>query len=262
MPKPQIGIVVPTLNSAVTLPWTLCSLRSQREVSYEIIVADSGSEDETLNVCRSWGIPTIYVPPGNMYRAINEGLRQIDSEWVTYLNSDDMVYPLSYARLVARGEEEGAFLVYGDCDYVDHEGRFLFTVKSPSPSRVPGMVRLSPRFGGRIGFAQSAAIFRRSTFEELGGFDERYAIIADYDFFFRLVVSDRTITKLRRPSVAAFRLHPSQLSRRRASNLNQELASFRKTLKIRAMPLDVISILSWRVRNSPTYASRLLRLRP
>jgi glycosyltransferase involved in cell wall biosynthesis len=262
MRRLQLGIVVPTLNSAVTLPWTLCSLRSQKDITHEIIVADSGSADGTLDICRSWGVPTVYVPPGNMYRAINHGLRQIDSEWVTYLNSDDIVYPLSYARLIARGDERGASLVYGDCDYVDYEGRFLFTVKSPSASWVPGMVRLSPFFGGRIGFAQPATIYRRSTYEDLEGFDERYSNIADYDFFFRLVTSGRPVAKLHRPSVAAFRLHASQLSHRTATNLKQELVSFRKTMKVRALPLDFLDVLSWRLRNSTTYASRLLRLRP
>src|SRR5215471_7494468 len=118
MSRPQIGVVVPTLNSASTLQWTLCSLRSQRNVTQEIVVADSGSNDGTPDICKGWGIKTIYVPPGNMYRAINAGLSQIESEWVTYLNSDDIVYPDSYARLVACGEQQGASLVYGDCDFV------------------------------------------------------------------------------------------------------------------------------------------------
>jgi len=262
MPKPQIGVVVPTLNSASTLPWTLLSLRSQRDVTLEVVVADSGSQDGTLDICKSWGVKTIYVSPGNMYRAINAGLRQIDSEWVTYLNSDDIVYPQSYARLVARGQEQRASLVYGDCDFVDSEGRFLFMVKSPPPRRVPGMVRLSTHFSGRLGFKQPATIYRRSAFQELEGFDERYRLIADYDFFFRLVISDHAIAKLQRPTVAAFRLHGSQLSRREQTSLTEELKSFQKATNVRASPLDLFDELYWRLQNSPSYLWRLAKLRP
>src|ERR1700676_1116984 len=111
MPKPQIGVVVPTLNSSATLMWTLCALPSQKDVTLEIIVADSGSEDGTLDICTSWDVPTIYVPPGNMYRAINVGLRLMHADWFTYLNSDDLVYPHSYARLLTLGEEKRASLV-------------------------------------------------------------------------------------------------------------------------------------------------------
>src|SRR5215472_12245746 len=99
MADTKIGVVVPTLNSGSTLDWTLCSLKSQQGVAIDVLVADSGSEDETLAICRRWAVPAIYVPPGNMYRAINAGLRQMTAEWVTYLNSDDFVYRHSYSRL-------------------------------------------------------------------------------------------------------------------------------------------------------------------
>jgi glycosyltransferase involved in cell wall biosynthesis len=262
MSRPRIGVVVPTLNSASTLPWTLCALRNQRDVTVELIVADSGSLDGTLEICRHWEVPTIYVPPGNMYRAINAGLRQIDAEWVTYLNSDDIVYPQSYARLVACGEQQHTSLVYGDCDLVDYEGRFLFMVKSPPPRRIPGMVRLSARFNGRLGFKQPAAIYQRSAFQELGGFDEKYRVIADYDFFFRLVMSGRAVAKLRRPTVAAFRLHESQLCGREATNLRAEMASFQRASNVRASPFDWFDELYWRLQNSPIYVWRLSKLRP
>jgi glycosyltransferase involved in cell wall biosynthesis len=262
MPKAEIGVVVPTLNSAATLTWTLCSLRSQRDVSVEIIVADSGSVDGTADICKFWDVRTIYVPPGNMYRAINTGLRQLDAEWVTYLNSDDSVYSDSYARLVARGEEQHASFVYADCDFVDYEGRFLFVMKSPPPRRLPGLVRLSPLFGGRVGFGQPAAIYRKSVFEELGGFDEKYRNIGDTDFFFRLITSGRPVAKLHRPPVAAFRLHAAQLSNREGTNMWEELASFRKGTKVRASLGDFVDVVSWRLQNSPIYLWRLSGLRP
>jgi glycosyltransferase involved in cell wall biosynthesis len=262
MAKAQIGVVVPTLNSASTLPWTLCALLNQRDVTLEIIVADSGSTDGTAEICKFWDVRTIYVPPGNMYRAINAGLHQMDAEWVAYLNSDDIVYPHSYARLVTRGEEQHASFVYSDCDFVDSEGRFLFVMKSPPPHRLPGLVRLSPLFGGRVGFAQPAAIYRKSVFEELGGFDEKYRNIGDTDFFFRLITSGRPVAKLHRPPVAAFRLHASQLSNREGTNMREELSSFRKRTKVRASLGDFLDVLSWRLQNSPIYLWRLSGLRP
>lgn len=260
--KPQIGVVVPTLNSAATLDWTLCSLRNQRDIALEIVVADSDSQDGTLAICKRWGVQTISVPPGNMYRAINAGLCQMNTEWVTYLNSDDMVYPQSYTRSVAQGEQQQASLVYGDCDFVDYEGRFLFAVKSPPPRGARGVTRLSPLFGGRLGFSQPAAIYRRTEFEKLNGFDERFRLIADYDFFFRLIASGRPVAKVPRPGVAAFRYHALQMSNREATNLKQELDLFRSTLSVKATLGDWLDVLVWRLRNSPSYAYRIMRLRP
>jgi glycosyltransferase involved in cell wall biosynthesis len=257
MAKQQIGVVVPTLNSSATLAWTLCALRGQRDVTLEIIVADSGSEDGTLDICKGCGIPTIYVPPGNMYRAINAGLRQMDTEWATYLNSDDVVYPLSYSRMVALGEEQHASVVYGESDFVDFEGRFLYEVKSPPPSRLPGMFRW-----GRLGFKQAGAIFRRVAFEEVGGFDERYRLISDYDFFYRLSLSGYAHAQLKGPAVAAFRLHPSQLSDREAENMKREMMLFREVQRAKTSLGDLLDVLYWRVQNSSTYLWRLMKERP
>lgn len=250
----RIGVVVPTLNSAATLDWTLCSLRNQRDITTKIIVADSGSQDGTQEICKRWDVETIYVPPGSMYRAVNEGLRRMDANWLTYLNSDDIVYPHSYARLTGLGEQTQAALVYGDCDYLGYDGRYLFTIKSPAAVRVPGVLR-----SGIIGFAQPAAIFRRDTFVEIGGFDEGYRHIADYDFFFRLTFSGRKLAKLPHPSVAAFRLHPEQLSTREAPVVREELNRFRQAHGPNASGRSFYDTLLWRLQNCPVYLRRLIR---
>jgi len=51
----------------------------------------------------------------------------LNTEWVTYLNSDDVVYGDAYARLIMLGNEEKADVVYGHYDYVDYFGRFLYS---------------------------------------------------------------------------------------------------------------------------------------
>ena len=155
---------------------------------------------------------------------------------------------------MALGESHNACLVYGDCDFVEYEGRFLFTVKSPEPSRIRGLVRHSV-----TGFAQPAAIFRMKTFEELGGFDERYRHIADYDFFLRLVLSRYPLARLRRPTAAAFRVHASQLSTKEGAVVKAELKSLRRALDVRTSLRSLFDLLCWRLQNSPDYLWRLAR---
>jgi glycosyltransferase involved in cell wall biosynthesis len=250
--KPQIGVVVPTLNAAATLEWTLCSLRSQRGVGVEIVVVDSGSTDGTLDICKNWGVRTIYVPPGNIYRAINAGMCQMGTEWVASVDSDDLVYPHSYARLIALGECEQASLVYGDDDCIDFEGRYLFTHKRAKPGRVLGILKC-----GAGGFLGQAAVWRRSAFEELGGFDERYRLIADHDFYFRLISSGYRVARLAPPTVAATRRHPGELSIREAATRPEEIRLFRSSRKIRKSPKSLFDLLALHLLNSPTHLWRL-----
>ncbi len=252
--KPTIGVVVPTWNSAATLDWTLLSLRSQQDCRVQIIVADSGSTDRTLEICKRWGVGSMYVPPGNMYRAVNAGMQLLSTDWLTYLNSDDIVYPSSYARLIELGNSSQADVVYGRSDYIDRDGRFLYSF-SPAPPAL--LARLCRK--GIMGFAQPAAIFRQNVFEALMGFSEDLRSISDFDFFSRAVKAGKVFASLSSPAVIAFRLHQNQLSRREA-----DLSRKEKELVIAASGdcrefTDGLALIRWRINNIPGYCIRLLR---
>lgn len=248
-----ISCVVPALNSAATLETTLLSLRAQR-TELAVIVADSGSDDGTLEICRNWQVPVIYVPPGNMYRAINAGLRQCQTEWLAYLNSDDWIYPDSYARLISRGEQTKAAVVYGNCDYADAQGRFVYSFAAARPAEILPLFRL-----GRMGFAQQTAIFRRQAYEQLGGFDESFRFRADADFFLRAVQAGMSFEYLGGPPVACFRLHAQQFSNRSDEVTAAEAHRLFGTPELRPGLPDHLTLAHWRFRNLPHYLLRSLR---
>lgn len=247
---------MPTLNSAATLEWTLLSLRSQAGCAVDIVVADSGSTDATLEICKRWGVPAIYVPRGNMYRAINAVLREGKTEWLAYLNSDDCVYPDTFARLIARAELEKAGIIYGNCDYVDYQGRFLYSFLSAGPALLVPLFRR-----GIFGFAQQAAVFRRSVYQELNGFDEKYSLSSDADFYSRALLSNVAVSRLPGLPVAAFRLHANQLTNTMSAAMEKEKALIRDLFGPGRPVADNLAVLSWRLRNLPNYAIRFLRIR-
>ena len=247
-----ITVVVPTLNSVQTLEWTLFSLSTQQGCRATVIVADSGSTDGTLDLCRRYNVQIIYVPPGNMYRAINAGIKSASNHWVTYLNSDDLVYPYSYARLIQLAKETQSDIVYGSCDFVDWEGRFIHSYTPGHPYEL-----LSQFLDSQLSFTQPAAIFTRQLFDELGGFSEEYKLASDLDFFLRAVLAKKHISMLPGPTVACFRIHHKQSSQ----NIQQICAETRRiqnhfTYSKHFLRLDTFK---WRIRNIPNYLIRILR---
>jgi len=250
----QISVVVPTLNSAATLDWTLLSLRCQLDCHLKIIVVDSGSTDDTVEVCKRWDAEYLYEPPGNMYRAINAGLRLCKTDWVTYLNSDDIVYRDSYARLIEYGESSNAHVIYGYSDYMDEAGRFLFSFYPAKPSWLNHLFR-----SGLMGFAQPAAIFRNEVFRTLRGFNEEFRSISDFDFFWRAIRADHVFKQLPSPTVSGFRLHKNQLSNRESALTRKEKESL---LTFSTNPPNLksrIILTLWRIRNANHYFLRFLR---
>lgn len=251
----RITVAVPTLNSAATLEATLLSLRAQAGCAADIVVADSGSTDATLEICRRLGVPTVYVDPGNMYKAINAVLSGASTPWLAYLNSDDTVYSDAFARLIARAEETGAKIVYGRCDYTDYAGRFLYTITPARPGCLGALFRW-----GLFGFAQQAAIFSSDIYRELGGFDEKYRFSSDADFYSRAVLAGVVFETLPGPAVAAFRLHANQLTNKFSAAMEAEKLEIRAACGRRG-PGDLLAFLGWKIRNTPNYLRRWARAR-
>jgi len=249
----EISCVIPTLNSGWSLAETIHSIVSQKDCTVRVIVVDSGSTDETLDVCKRWNVPTVYVPPGNMYRAINEGLKACDTPWLAYLNSDDLLYPRSFARLISLGGATRAGVVYGACDYVDSEGRFLHSLTPAYSHELLSLFRL-----GIPGFAQPAAIFRKTVFDALNGFDQSYTLNADFDFYWRALIGGVPFACLTGSPVARFRLHRKQLSHTQSEVMRQQLRSMRTKIGA-AHASDYLRFLRWRVRNVPQYLIRITR---
>jgi len=250
----HITIAVPALNSAATIERTLQSLLAQSGCRVSIVVADSGSTDRTLEICRDMGVTSLYVPPGNMYRAINAVLRDSKTDWIGYLNSDDWVYSTTFSRLISHAEHSGADVVYGNCDYVDFEGRLLYSFSSTSPRALPALFRY-----GIFGFAQQAAIFKSSLYKQLNGFDEKYLLGADADFYARASLAGARFQKLPGEAVAAFRLHEMQLTNMRMSEFKKEQRAIQQSYGEPRFPIDMLEVAGWRIQNIPNYIVRVVR---
>ncbi|HEV7239594.1 MAG TPA: glycosyltransferase [Thermoanaerobaculia bacterium] len=249
--QPLIRCVVPTLNSGTTLDFTLDSLMHQGP-SVEVLVVDSGSTDDTLRICDRWSVSHLYAPPGNMYEAINLGLDASTAPWLCYVNSDDLVHPGLLPRLASIGQEADCDVVYGDADYIDDAGRYLFSFAAARPSELLRLFRVQV-----FGFCQPSAVFSAALFRRLGGFDTRYRFGADADFYLRAILGGARFFHVPGP-VACFRLHAKQQTARFFQLFEDE----KRTLYARAgraSILDRLAFHRWRFRNLPNYVIRRIR---
>ena len=91
MISPSISIVIPTYNSARTLPACLESIREQDypKKKIEIIIADAGSSDGTVEIARQF-TDKIYPNPlktGEAGKAV--GARHATGEIIALIDSDN-----------------------------------------------------------------------------------------------------------------------------------------------------------------------------
>lgn len=256
----KLSIVTPTLNSAVTLRATLESVRPLVEAGAEHIVVDSASSDNTVALAEEAGAQVLQHPRGNMYTAINAGLTLARGEWVTYINSDDLLYADAINEALACSSPK-AEVIYGNIDHIDEVGRFLFSWRSPEPRHLGWLMQ------HYCPFPQQGTLFRRELHGRLGGFDASYRFSADYEFFVRCIQAGARFDKFRSRSIAGFRLLPSQLSQRLRTEMAPEGRRIRAALRTRqpginarlgrpwaalyrwSTNIDSVFLRAWRGRN-------------
>ncbi|MEP6502255.1 MAG: glycosyltransferase family 2 protein [Betaproteobacteria bacterium] len=185
----RITIITVAYNSARTIGDTLDSVAAQLHPDIEHIIVDGGSKDETLTLIATRGTHVkrvISEPDEGIYDAMNKGLRLATGEIVGFLNSDDMfASPDVLARIASAatgiGTDRPADAVYGDLVYVN----------SSPPNRVQRYWR-SGRFTRRklaLGWMppHPTLYVRRTLMEQIGAFDARLRISADYEFMLKLL---------------------------------------------------------------------------
>ena len=96
--SPLFSVIIPTYNRAAFITRTVNSVLNQTYKSFEIIIADDGSTDNTENILQ----PLVKQYPNIFYfkkkneergAARNFGTAHAKGDYVTFLDSDDIFYP-------------------------------------------------------------------------------------------------------------------------------------------------------------------------
>jgi glycosyltransferase involved in cell wall biosynthesis len=92
---PLVSVVIPSYNSAATLPATLDSVLGQTYPRIEIIVVDDGSTDATPELLARYAprVRAIRQANGGLARARNAGCAAASGSFIALLDADDLCEP-------------------------------------------------------------------------------------------------------------------------------------------------------------------------
>lgn len=177
--SPLISLVVPSFNASATIGGCLASIAKQTFKSFDVVIVDGKSSDNTLDVVSRFdsvlgnGMTTISESDRGPYDAMNKGVSVARGKWLLFLGADDRLIDAEVLRDVSNAAQETAFdLIYGDVLLKSNGHRH------GGPSSLERLL-----FQRNI--CHQAIFYHRSVFERLGGFDLRYPIWADWEFNIR-----------------------------------------------------------------------------
>lgn len=188
MIKPGVvSVMMPAYNAEAYIGPAIESLLAQRYPHWELIVVNDGSTDGTAAVVERFCDPRIrLIQQANGGEAVarNVALRQMQGEFVAFLDADDLYRPEHLAATVGylhtHPADDG---VYTDGYYCDQEGHPLQTLASRRRGPLAGQlfeeaVRASNLFGPPL-----CVVLRRSVIIQNNlGFDETITIGPDWVF--------------------------------------------------------------------------------
>ena len=178
------SIIIPTYNRKDLLLQCLDSIEAHTSSPYEIIVVDNGSEDGTAEAVRRRRRPirlTVHNQNLGFARAINTGLMMAKGRYIVLLNNDVLVTERWLDQLLhCLNQHPDAAAVGPVTNYISGEqqisvpyGEDIAAMQAYAAAHNvtdPAKWRETDRL---VGFCLA---FPRSTFEQIGYFDEGYAI--------------------------------------------------------------------------------------
>lgn len=174
----KVSIITINYNNSVGLERTLRSVRSQSFSDFEHVVIDGGSNDNSVDIIRSYGDHLSFwvsEPDGGIYNAMNKGVANSNGEYCLFLNSGDVLCDDNSLYRICRN----AF-----CE--DVVAANLMVDNSVKGANIPPD-KISLEYFLATSLPHPSTLIKRELLLALP-YKENYKIVSDWIFFFEALV--------------------------------------------------------------------------
>lgn len=193
---PQISVIMPVLNRADLVGFSVESILAQTFSDWELVISDGGSQDATVDVLHHYADTDkrirIYSDPGTTtVECRNAILQRVRGEFLANLDSDDVALPERLEKqmlyLNANPDLAGTGSAF---EFIDGNGVKITVDKYPMRLTDADALRRRQMEGWNC-FVHSTMLIRRNAVEAIGGYRNVFIRAEDDDFFLRLLTKHR-----------------------------------------------------------------------
>ncbi len=179
--NPRISVIIPCYNHGKYIREALAGLKKLPEGLCEIIIVNDGSTDtytiETLEKLKEENYRIIHQVNQGLGKTRNNGIKLAQGEYILPLDSDNRINPEYITEAIRILDRNAGFsVVYCNPNYFgDKKG----TTELPNFNLQQMMIG---------NYIDACAIYRKSAWEEVGGYDENMPFmgVEDWEFWLHL----------------------------------------------------------------------------
>ena len=206
----KVSLITACFRSAKVIRTALESVLGQKDVEFEYLVMDGGSDDGTVDIIKEYEpkfggrMRWLSERDAGMYDAINKGIRMATGDVVGILNADDVLADdETLAHIAQAFREQGSTFAKAtadktgngeqvDCVYADIRfvkgGDTVEALRQAKTARYCSAAKWRPwmfRFAAMV--PHPSFYVRKECFERLGGYSLDYRICSDFELELRFL---------------------------------------------------------------------------
>jgi len=217
----EVSVIVPSFNCANHISATIDSIRNQTLQSFELIIVDDGSTDDTKAVVKSYldkRIKYIYQDNRGVSGARNRGALEARGKFVAFVDADDSVAPETLELLSDILNRSGASWCV--TDVLSFRNKIQDVINCEIPEDI---------FYGILenDFVTRGFFFRRQSLMAIGGYDETLRTREDWDLNIRMIRNREEFRYVSRP-LYSYYFRQGSLTSKKSTVLDDTLRVLRK----------------------------------
>ena len=180
---PAISVVIPVYNTESYIADCLASIHGQTCRDFEAIIVDDGSTDGSAGIAKEFArddsrFRIVSQENKGLSEARNAGIDVAQGDWITFVDSDDMLAPNFLQALLDAARSTGADIVccakhfFGEGNLVAGNGKFADSgIGMPAGSKMPAGFGDAGDFKVAQLITELPKLCRIQRFDIVGGID-------------------------------------------------------------------------------------------
>jgi glycosyltransferase involved in cell wall biosynthesis len=197
--NPEVSILLSVLNAGNFLEDSIHSIITQSFKNFELIITDDNSSDDSLKKLGSFSKSDkrIRLYSNNTSRGLPTNLNRMASvargKYLARMDADDICkqnrLQLQYSYMENNPSTDACF---GEVNLIKHSGELI--CKKWMPKDISTVQEYLPHINY---FVHPTVMIRKSSFEEVGGYNELFLKAQDWDLWTRMVSSNMRLDIIR-----------------------------------------------------------------